>query len=144
MLNKKVIQRWRTDLLSDDTTRPRLNMDYPILEHEGTDPSRFEGDAGFILAYTYADITDDKELSEWMSDKSTEALIHHWTGIPLEDAKKLLEPRELWAVNYPVENITAKQFVRVLDKYLESGHVLWQLIIADNPNFKAEPEEALG
>lgn len=141
IMNKKVITRWRADLLSEDTHRPRFNMDYPILEHEGSDPSRFEGDPGFILAYTYADVKDDSELSGWMADKQTEALIHHWTGIPVEDAKKLVEPKRLWEVNYPTRTITAKQFVMVLDKYLESGHVLWELVLADNPNFKIAKED---
>lgn len=141
MLNKKVIARWRADLLNTDASRPRFNIDYPVLEHEGTDPSRFEGDPGFILAYTYAEIKDDSELSEWMVDKQTEALIHHWTGIPIEDAKKLVEPKRLWDENYPTRDLTAKQFVMVLDKYLESGRVLWELVLADNPNFKVAKED---
>lgn len=143
ILNKKVIERWRIHLL--DRESPRFNIDYPILEHEGRDgdPKRFEGDPGFILAYftELPGVENDTQLSAWMSDKQTEVLINIWTGIPLDDARKLVEPSALWQVNYPTRSITAKQFVSVLDTYLETGLVLWEKVILENPKFQVAPED---
>lgn len=137
-LNKEVIDRWRHDLLSNDG--PKFNMDFEILEHEGRqdDPKRFEGDPGLFLAYTYADIDDDSQLSAWMADKSSETLITVWTGIPRDKAEQLINPKHLWQIGYPTRTITAKQFVEVLDIYLETGNVLWEKVALDNPKFTPE------
>lgn len=126
----KRIAQWKQDLLS--TEGPRFNIDYPILEHEGTKPDRFEGDAALFLAYHYADIQDDSELSEFMSTKNSEQLINFYTGIPVADAKQLLEPKILWDYHdYDTSKITAQQFLGVLDVYLETGKVLWEKIVLD-------------
>lgn len=133
--NTEVIQQWCADLLSGDG--PTFNMDYEILENEGRpdDPKRFEGDPGLFLAYTYADIEDDSQLSAWMHDKSSEQLISVWTGIPRDKAAQLINPVSLWKIGYPTRTITPKQFVDVLEIYLKTGNVLWEKVAIDNPNF---------
>jgi len=145
-LNDKVIKQWKHDLL-DKGVGPKFNIDYPVLEHEGKpgDATRFEGDPGFFLAWHFAiesgEVEDDTQLSEWLSTRTTEELIARYTGIPLDAAKQLLEPRALWEVNYPTRKLSPKQFIAVLDKYLETGHVLWQQVLLDQPKFVVARED---
>ena len=144
-LNEKVIKQWKKDLL--DQNCPKLNIDYPILERDGQpgDAKRFEGDPGFILAWHFAieggDVEDDTQLSEWMSYRTTEDIIFRYTGIPIDVAKQLVEPAALWRVNYPTRSITPKQFISVLDSYLETGLVLWEKVLLDNPTFNVAEDD---
>ena len=145
-LNEKIIRQWKQDLL-DKGVGPRFNIDYPVIEHEGRpgDATRFEGDPGFFLAWHFAidngEVEDDTKLSEWLAKRTTEEMITRYTGIPLDVAKQLVEPEALWKVNFPTRTLTPKQFVAVLDKYLETGHVLWETIILDQPEFTVLNED---
>lgn len=144
-LNYKVVKQWKDDLRMTEGV-PRFNMDYPIIEHEGKpdDAERFEGDPGLFLAWHYAvgqDIENDTKLSEWMSTRSTEEMITRFTGIPADDAYQLLNPEALWKRNYPTRKLTPHQFVAVLDLYLETGHVLWEKVLMDDPKFRVAKED---
>lgn len=145
-LNDKVIKQWKDDLL-DKGVGPRFNIDYPVIEHEGSpgDATRFEGDPGFFLAWHFGiesgEVEDDTQLSEWLSNRTTEEMITRYTGIPSDVAKQLVEPVALWKVNYPTRKLTAKQFIAVLDKYLETGHVLWETVLLDQPKFTVAKED---
>jgi hypothetical protein len=126
---RRVIDQWKKDLV--DPLGPRFNLDFPIRVFEGTDALRFEGDPGMFLAYHFADIESDEDLADWMSTHRSEDIISFFTGIPLVDAKALIEPKCLWDVDYDTHKITASQFIDVLDQYLATGFILWQKVLMD-------------
>jgi len=145
-LNYNVIKQWKADLVMRDGV-PRFNMDYPIIEHEGSpdDATRFEGDPGLFLAWHFGidnkEIESDTKLSEWMADRSTEEIITRFTGIPADASHELLNPEALWKKNYPTRKLTPFQFIAVLDLYLETGMVLWEKVLMDDPKFRVSKED---
>lgn len=114
-MKKEIIEQWKRDML--DKEFPRFNMDYEIIEH----PKReYEGDAALFLAYRHVNAHD---LSAWYADKRSYEIITMFTDIPLKDARALLNPPDGDGVDYTY--IKPKDFIQVLDLYLETGMVAW-------------------
>ncbi|MFM7012604.1 MAG: hypothetical protein ACKO0Z_25275 [Betaproteobacteria bacterium] len=138
-LNESVIAQWRQDLL-DRSMGIRFNADYScVLDEDGT----IMGDAAMFLVYRYAEMNEDKDIFIWYERASenlpgmkdlaagyhdSEIIVTYFTGIPLEDACKLLWPTVLINQEYDLSKLTAKDFVSVLDVYLETGIVDWGVI----------------
>jgi len=138
-INEDAIAQWRKDLLDTDFGL-KFNADYSFITNaEG----KWEGDASLFLAYRYADINDDAKLLAWYDDLSakvlaefgeeditvSEYIVMMFTGIPLESARKLMWPQPLLDNDYDLATVTPQMFVQVLDVYMETGVVGWDIYI---------------
>ncbi len=136
--NEPVIAQWRKDLL-DKEFGLVFNADYSIITN---DNGVFEGDASLFLAYRNADITGDNRLIAWYDEFTkqippgdysiSEYIVNKFTGIPLETARKLMWPECLLEADYDLSKITPQQFVQILDIYMETGAVGWDIYLAQN------------
>ncbi len=116
----KVIAQWKEDLLDKDF--PKFNMDYEIIEHPG---KTFEGDAALFLAYRIVE-----DLTEFYKHNTGWAVITKYTNIPIDRARELLWPTVLLEDSeFDLSSITPEQFISVLDVYLETGIVDWEIIL---------------
>lgn len=134
-LKTAVINQWKKDLL-DAEFGIKLNCDYAVITN---DEGNLEGDASLFLAFRHAEIADDNQLLDWYEGVSkrvpvggyhiSDVIVADYTGIPLDDACKLMWPQVLIdRPDYELSQITPKQFIAVLDVYLETGIVDWNLV----------------
>lgn len=132
MLNNPAIAQWIEDL-SNKSFEVRYNPDYSCVTAED---GVIMGDAALFLAIRHANINTNAEIYDWY-DKfgrtevppggyhPSEVIIQKFTGIPLEDACKLVWPPLLFDEDFPSDKLTAALFVKVLKDYLSSGEVDW-------------------
>lgn len=122
-LHHDVIAQWKADLV--DPSFPTFNCDFEHVIRNG----KPEGDAGIFLAFRYSH-TDD--LAEYLGNSRTHEIVADLTGIPLPDAYALLNPAEIFGRNSKIEpsRVKPRQFIRVLDEYLESGVVDWSIVVS--------------
>lgn len=138
-LNEPVIKQWREDLL-DRSMGIRFNADYSCVLDEN---DVIMGDAAMFLVYRNADLVEDRDIFRWyenvvaripgMKDLAagyhdSELIVTHFTGIPLADSCKLMWPTVLLNQDFDLTKLTTKDFVNVLDVYLETGIVDWSII----------------
>jgi hypothetical protein len=139
VFNMTVIDQWIDDLLDKDIGI-KFNADVP---YALTAKGKLTGDAGLFLAYRRApeNVQTDKEIVEWMQgidipkDEDymvSELLVHTYTRIPLKACRSLLWPQVLLDdPDYNMEKMTAKDFVKTLRAYLETGIVSWSWLLPD-------------
>ena len=134
-IKEDVIKQWKKDLL-DAEFGITFNCDYAVITN---DDGNLEGDASLFLAYRYADINNDSQLLDWYESASkrvpaggyhiSEVIVAEFTGIPLDDACKLMWPQVLIdREGFDLSKITPKQFIAVLDVYLKTAIVDWNLV----------------
>lgn len=134
-LKTAIIDQWKKDLL-DAEFGIKFNCDYAVITN---DDGNLEGDASLFLAFRHAEITDDNQLLDWYESVSkrvpvggyhiSDVIVADYTGIPLDDACKLMWPQVLIdRPDYELSQITPKQFIAVLNVYLETGIVDWNLV----------------
>jgi hypothetical protein len=139
-LRQDIIAQWRADLIDNDFGIV-FNADYSIITNAD---GKMEGDAALFLAYRNANITSDDQLVKWyeahpqvsLDEDMTisERIVRDFTGIPIEDARKLMWPQALLDADYDLSKITPQQFLQILDMYLGTGTINWsQYLAEDNP-----------
>ena len=132
----RAIQRWREDLTgSGGDDLPRFNIDLAChIDGDG----RLHGDAALFLAFRNLDLPRrvsgsaldyNQDVATWMSRQDSAAVITAFTGIKIEDARQLVEPRLLWETDFDLASLRGREFVNVLDGYLATGIVDWQRVI---------------
>ena len=137
-LKHRVIAQWKEDLLETEDF-PKFHIDYECVEQKN---GKLVGDASLFLAYRNVHVEIDaaegdiksrnREIATWMKNKRSSEIIHAFTGIPLEDAVQLTEPRALWEVNYELQRVTPRQYLSVLEGYLATGVVDWARLLPKN------------
>lgn len=134
-LNNAVIKQWIADL-NDKKFGVRFNSEYMcILDDDGN----IAGDGALFLAMRNADIKEDHDVFPWYEKlpipkggyHASEVVVSMFTGIPIEDACKLMWPTVLYSHDYDTENMSTKEFVTVLKHYLDSGDVDWTLLLPE-------------
>lgn len=137
-LKHRVIQQWKEDLLETEDF-PKFHIDFECVEQKN---GKLVGDSSLFLAYRNVHVEIDlaerdidgrsREIATWMKNKRSSEIIHAFTGIPLEDAVQLAEPRALWEANYELQRVTPRHFIAVLDGYLATGVVDWARLLPKN------------
>lgn len=131
--NSANIEQWIADL-SASSGEVKYNADYAcVTDADGS----IMGDAALFLAIRHADIKENEDIYAWYDDfgrtqlppggyHPSEVIITRFTGIPLEDACKLIWSPLLFDDSFPEDKMTAKLFVEVLKTYLRTGDVDWR------------------
>jgi len=134
-LKTAAIKQWIADL-NDKKFGIEFNSEYMCILN---DKGNIAGDAALFLAIRNADIKENSDVFAWYEKlkipkggyHASEVVVTMFTGIPIEDACKLMWPHILYSNGYDTENMSAKEFVTVLKHYLDSGVVDWTLLLPE-------------
>jgi len=132
-MDTAVIKQWIADL-KDKDFGIAYNADYTCIVN---DDGNIAGDAALFLAIRHADINDNMDVFDWYAKlpipeggyHPSECVVTLFTGIPLEDACKLMWQKDLYEADYNTEDMKAADFVKVLNAYLKTGEVDWKVLL---------------